>query len=151
MVRRDLDRGLEFLLVHPGGPFWAKKDRGAWTIPKGLVETDEDPLSSACREFREETGFEPRPDLGTSFVSLGEIRQKSKKVVMAWGFLGNCDPERLRSNTFEMQWPPRSGKMQSFPEVDRAAFFDPETAREKILPAQIPLLEAAERAFTSDP
>ena len=138
MVRRASNEGLEFLLVHPGGPLWAKKDEGAWTIPKGLVEAGEDPLETARREFEEETGFTPAPADGSSFVSLGEIQQKSKKVVMAWAFWGDCDPTQMHSNTFELQWPPRSGKLCSFPEVDRAEFWSPSVARSKILAAQRP-------------
>lgn len=124
---------LEVLLAHPGGPLWAKKDLGAWSIPKGEHGGDEDPAAAALREFHEETGVSaPDGDL----IALGEARLKSGKIVSAWGLEGELDVTRLRSNTFEMQWPPRSGKTQEFPEIDRAEWFDPETAREKINPAQ---------------
>src|SRR6185503_506125 len=124
---------LEVLLVHPGGPLYAKKDEGIWTIPKGEYQ-DEDPLAAAIREFGEETGFEAC----APYVPLGDIRQKSGKTVTAWAFRGECDPAALRSNTFEMEWPPKSGRKQRFPEVDRAAWFTLDEARVKILPAQTP-------------
>jgi predicted NUDIX family NTP pyrophosphohydrolase len=127
---------LEVLLVHPGGPFWAKKDLGAWTIPKGEVEPGEDQLDAARREFEEELGFAPSGE----FVPLGEITQKAGKTVRAWAFEGNCDPNKIKSNSFVIEWPPRSGKQQSFPEVDSAAFFGIEEAKRKINPAQIELL-----------
>jgi len=132
---------LEVLLVHPGGPLWAKKDEGAWSIPKGEVDPSEDLLAAARREFQEELGLTAQ---GT-FVRLDPVRQRSGKVVHAWAFEGDCDPTQITSNTFEMEWPPRSGRRQRFPEVDRAAFFDLPTARRKINPAQIPLLEQLER------
>src|SRR5262249_35691917 len=106
--------GLEVLLVHPGGPFFAKKDDGAWTIPKGGCGDGEAPLAGAQGEFREETGLEPQPP----FVSLGDVRQRSGKTVIAWAFAGDCDPAAVRSNTFTMEWPPRSGTQREFPEVD---------------------------------
>ena len=127
---------LEVLLVHLGGPFWAKKDAGAWFIPKGEIEPGEDELAAAQREFEEETGFKP----AGPFIALGSVRQKGGKVVTAWAFEGNCDPAALKSNTFKMEWPPRSGKQREFPEVDRAAFFTIEAAREKIHPAEFELL-----------
>lgn len=126
--------------MHPGGPFFAKRDDGAWTIPKGLVEPGEDALVAAQREFREETGF-AIPDEG--YVPLGEVRQKGGKVVHAWAVVGDCDPTRLRSNEIEIQWPPRSGRRLRIPEVDRAAFFDLDMARRKMLEAQTPLLDRA--------
>ena len=128
---------LEALLVHPGGPFFAKKDDGAWTIPKGEVEPDEDLLTAARREFKEETGFKPAPP----FIELTPIRQKGGKIVHAWAFAGEADPLQLRSNTFKLEWPPRSGQVQEFPEMDRAGWFDLDEARRKIKAAQIPLLE----------
>lgn len=131
------------LLVHPGGPFWQKRDAGAWSIPKGEVGEGEDALSAACREFEEETGVRPRPP----FVPLGEVRQKGGKRVVAWAFEGDCDPGAIRSNTFRMEWPPRSGREAEFPEIDRAEFFPLETAREKINPAQAALLDALARAL----
>ena len=125
---------LELLLVHPGGPFFRNKDNGSWTIPKGVVERGEDPLETARREFSEETGFEaPEAD---ACLSLGEIRQKGGKHVQAWAFAGDCDPSLLKSNTFELEWPPRSGNKRRFPEVDRADFFGPDEAKLKLNPAQ---------------
>jgi predicted NUDIX family NTP pyrophosphohydrolase len=143
MVRREAS-GLSLLLAHPGGPFFAKKDDGAWTIPKGLVDGDEDPLAAARREFVEETGF----TCGEGpFVPLGDVRMKGGKIVRAWAFAGTCEPGELRSNTFELEWPPRSGKRRAFPEIDRAAFFTPEEARRKILAAQAPFIERALALF----
>jgi predicted NUDIX family NTP pyrophosphohydrolase len=136
MYRRREGR-LEFLLVHPGGPFWKGKDAGAWTIPKGEIEEGEDVLATARREFEEEVGFAPEGD----FIELTAIKQKGGKTVRAWAFEGNCDPEKIKSNTFTMEWPPRSGQMGTFPEVDQAAFFDLPRAKEKINPAQVLLLE----------
>jgi predicted NUDIX family NTP pyrophosphohydrolase len=130
----------EFLLVHPGGPFFATKDAGAWTIPKGLVEHGENPLATAKREFVEETGFALPSG---PFVELGAIEQKGGKRVLAWAVLGDVDPATLRSNTFELEWPPKSGLRRAFPEVDRAQWCDLERARTKLLAAQIPLLERA--------
>jgi predicted NUDIX family NTP pyrophosphohydrolase len=135
---------LQVLLAHPGGPFFAQKDEGAWTIPKGLVEPDELAVAAARREFEEETGFEiASPEL----VTLGEVRQKSGKIVHAWAFWGDCDPSLLRSNDFSMEWPPRSGQRQSFPEVDRVDWFDPDDARLKILAAQAPFIDRARAAL----
>jgi predicted NUDIX family NTP pyrophosphohydrolase len=136
LMYRFRDGRLEVLLVHPGGPFWAKKDLGAWSIPKGEVAEGEDPLSTAKREFEEELGFSPRGE----FVLLGKIAQKGGKTVQTWAFEGDCDPHNLRSNTFAVEWPPRSGKQQEFPEVDRAAFFRMDEAMQKINPAQVELL-----------
>jgi predicted NUDIX family NTP pyrophosphohydrolase len=130
----------EFLLVHPGGPFWARRDAGAWSIPKGQIESEEEPRACAIRELEEELG--PAADLDPEqLVELGAIRQKAGKVVEAWAAEADFDPASLASNTFEMEWPPRSGDRQEFPEVDRAEWFDPETAREKIIPAQAELLD----------
>jgi predicted NUDIX family NTP pyrophosphohydrolase len=128
---------LQVLLAHPGGPFWRNKDEGAWTLPKGEYEEPEEPLAAAVREFTEETGFTPTPP----FAPLGEVVQKSGKRISAWAFSGDCDPGQLKCNTFEMEWPPRSGKRQSFPEIDRIAWFGLEEARRKMLPAQVPLLD----------
>ncbi len=137
LMYRRRNEQLEVLLVHPGGPLWKKRDEGAWTIPKGLVDEGEELLAAAQREFREETGFAPHQP----FLSLGSITQKSGKVVHAWAFEGDCDPSQLHSNTFEMEWPPKSGKTATFPEVDRADFFFVGPARKKINPAQERLLD----------
>ena len=141
LMYRGKSGRLEVLLVHPGGPFWKNKDAGAWSIPKGEGGPEEDLLETAGREFAEELGFSPEIEKP---IDLGEIRQKSGKRVRAWAFEGDLDPEAIVSNTFSMQWPPKSGRTQTFPEVDRAAWLDPATAREKINPGQIPFLEALE-------
>lgn len=139
LFRRGAE-GTEFLLVHPGGPFWARKDGGAWSIPKGQIEEAEDPRACAIRELHEELGAAPPLD-PEQLIELGSIRQKGGKVVEAWAAEGEFDPAALASNTFEMEWPPRSGERREFPEVDRAEWFDLEAAREKILPAQAELLD----------
>lgn len=126
----------EFLLAHPGGPFWVNKDRGAWSIPKGEFEPQEDPLKAAIREFREETGVDPKGE----FKALQPITQKSGKIVNAWAVKGDLDVSAITSNHFDVEWPPRSGKKQSFPEIDRVGWFTYDIATEKILPAQLPLL-----------
>jgi predicted NUDIX family NTP pyrophosphohydrolase len=136
MYRRR-DHRLEVFLVHPGGPFWAKKDLGSWTIPKGEYREGEDPFQAAQREFQEETGF--RTEGG--FIPLGDLKQPSGKVLTAWAFEGDCDPGQLKSNTFPLEWPPRSGRQAEFPEIDRGAWFPIEAAREKLLPGQRPLLD----------
>ena len=128
---------LEVFLAHPGGPYWAKKDLGAWTIPKGEIDEGEDPLAAAKREFAEEIGGEPQGQ----FRALKPIRQKSGKTVLAWAVEGDFDPAALRSNLFSMEWPPKSGKQAEFPEVDRAEWFAIEEAKTRLLPAQIPLLD----------
>jgi len=135
---------VEVLLVHPGGPFWAKKDRGAWSIPKGEYKEGEDPLDAARREFEEETGRAAGEDLR----ELAEVRQNEYKVVKVWAFEGDFDPSELRSNTFAMEWPAGSGRMQEFPEADRAAWFPLAEARRRILRGQLPLLVALERMVT---
>lgn len=140
MFRRPGD-SLEVLLVHPGGPLWARKDAGAWTIPKGELAEGEAPFAAACREFAEETGF----ICAGPFLALTPIRQRSGKLVHAWAFAGDCDPGRLQSNNFTMEWPPRSGQIAAFPEVDRAAFFSLAAARVKMNPAQCALLDELER------
>ena len=127
----------EFLLVHPGGPVWKHKDEGIWSIPKGEIHPGEDVLAAAKREFEEELGLQAQGE----FIELTPVVQKSGKVVHAWGFAGDCDPSQMRSNTFAMEWPPRSGRMSTFPEVDRAAFFDLEQAKQRLYPAQLALLE----------
>jgi predicted NUDIX family NTP pyrophosphohydrolase len=133
-------RSLEVLLVHPGGPFWAKKDEGAWSVPKGEVDSGEEPRACALRELEEELGS----SLGLSaeqLVELGSVRQKSGKVVECWAAEADFDPAELRSNTFEMEWPPRSGEQREFPEVDRVEWLAPEQARQKINPAQADLID----------
>lgn len=135
MYRRR-DGALEVLLVHPGGPFWKNKDEGAWTIPKGLVDPGEEPLDAARREFNEETGLTAAGD----FLPLTPLRQPSGKLVIAWAVEGDCDPGTVRSNFFTMEWPPRSGKMQEFPEVDRAEWFRLAEADRKIIRGQKPFL-----------
>jgi len=130
---------LEVLLVHPGGPFWAKKDAGAWSIPKGEVDGEESALEAAKREFEEETGFEPP---GGSYRPLGALRQKSGKNVEAWAVRGDCDAAAVRSHTFRVEWPPRSGREREFPEIDRAAWFALEEASRRILPGQRGFLDA---------
>jgi predicted NUDIX family NTP pyrophosphohydrolase len=133
-----LYRAREVLLVHPGGPFWARKDAGAWSIPKGEYEEGDDPRSAALREFEEELGS-PLP-AGTELVELGTVKQKSGKVITAYAAQGDLDPDKIRSNTFTTEWPPRSGRMQEFPEVDRAGWFGLDEAAEKLNPAQAELL-----------
>ena len=135
--RRRRDR-LEVLLVHPGGPFWRRRDLGAWSIPKGEYVSDEDPLAAARREFAEELGVPP-PDGPAE--DLGEVRQKGGKRVRAWGLEGDLDADAVVSNTFELEWPPRSGRRAEFPEVDRAAWFGLDEARERINPAQAAFLD----------
>jgi predicted NUDIX family NTP pyrophosphohydrolase len=137
MWRRSPD-GLEVLLGHFGGPYWQRKDDGAWGIPKGLIETDETPEAAAVREFREEMGSDP----GEPLVALGEIVQAGGKRVIAFAVEGAFDPENLISNTFQLEWPPRSGRLQEYPEIDRAGWFSLAEAETKLLPSQRPLLEA---------
>lgn len=145
MFRRAPDGALEVLLAHPGGPYWHHRDEGAWTIPKGEFETPEEALDAAQREFQEETGIAPRPP----FMSIGEIRQKGGKRIQAWAFEGDADPALLLSNEFEMEWPPRSGQRQRFPEVDAIAWFSPEQARLKMNPAQTEWLDRLAQALSS--
>jgi predicted NUDIX family NTP pyrophosphohydrolase len=128
---------LEVFLVHPGGPFWASKDNGAWSIPKGEYAGDEDPFEVAKREFLEETGFV----VDGKFLELGPIRQSGGKIVTAWAVEGDCDPERLQSNRFQIEWPPRSGRLLEAPEIDRGGWFSVAEARERILKSQEPLLD----------
>jgi predicted NUDIX family NTP pyrophosphohydrolase len=127
---------IEVLLVHPGGPFWRKKDLGAWSIPKGEYALGEEPLTVARREFEEETGA----SLSGDFLPLGEITQRGGKIVTAFALEADLDPKAVRSNVFEIEWPPRSGRRQAFPEVDRAEWFSPEEAQQKILSAQRPFV-----------
>ena len=137
--RRPGGPGTEVLLVHPGGPWWAGRDDGAWSIPKGEYGPDEDPLGVARREFLEELGLDPPEG---EVVDLGEVRQAGGKRVRAWALAGDLDVAVIRSNTFEIEWPPRSGTMRVFPEVDRAAWFPLEVAKTKVLSGQVPLLES---------
>ena len=130
----------EFLLVHPGGPFWARKDAGAWSIPKGQIEEGEEPRACAIRELEEELGAAPELD-PDDLVELGEVKQKGGKVVTAWAAEGDLDADAIRSNTFTMEWPPRSGRTAEFPEIDRAGWFGIETAREKLVAAQTVFLD----------
>src|SRR5215203_1786952 len=140
LLYRRAGEETEFLLVHPGGPFWAKKDVGAWSLPKGLIEEGEEPRAGAIRELEEELGPAPEFDPG-ELIELGSVRQRSGKVVEAWAAEADFDPATLASNTFSMEWPPRSGGQQEFPEVDRAEWFGLEAAREKVLPAQAEFLD----------
>jgi predicted NUDIX family NTP pyrophosphohydrolase len=133
---RTRNEKLEVLLVHPGGPFWSKKDDGAWFIPKGELAYGEAPLAGAKREFEEETGLKPDGD----FLPLGSVKQKSGKTIHAWAFEGDCDPETLKSNTFTIEWPPKSGRMREFPEIDRAGFFTAAQAKAKMHPVEFPLV-----------
>jgi predicted NUDIX family NTP pyrophosphohydrolase len=146
LYRRTSGR-LELFLAHPGGPFWHNRDAGAWTIPKGVAEAGEDHLTAACREFEEETGVHP---VGP-FISLGSIRQKAGKVVHAWAWEGDADPARVTSNTMNTEWPRGSGRLISFPEVDRCAWFDSQTAREKLNPAQAEFIDRLETILFDPP
>jgi predicted NUDIX family NTP pyrophosphohydrolase len=138
LLHRDTPAGREVLLVHPGGPFWAKKDLGVWSIPKGEHDDGEDALAAALREFAEETGTVLPP---AELTDLGTIRQRGGKVVQAWAAEGDLDADAVSSNTFTVEWPPRSGRMREFPEVDRAAWFGLDEARERINPAQAAFLD----------
>ena len=147
LLFREAPGGLEVLLVHPGGPFWTKKDEGAWTIPKGLVDEGEEPFDAAKREFREETGGSPDGEA----IALEPLRQPSGKVIHAWALRGEFDPATLTSNTFLMEWPPNSGQQREFPEVDRAGWFSMEEAGRKILKGQAPLLRDLHRKLNGLP
>lgn len=140
LMYRWKDKVPEVFLVHPGGPFWEKKDLGAWSIPKGLPDQEEDALAAALREFEEETGFK----VAGIFIPLTPVKVKSGKVIHAWAVEGDCDPAELSSNTFSMEWPPHSGRQAEFPEVDRAAWYDLEEAKKKINPGQMRLIEELE-------
>jgi predicted NUDIX family NTP pyrophosphohydrolase len=139
LLYRVRDGRPEVLIGHMGGPFWAKKDEGAWSVFKGEYDDGEEPLAAARREFEEETG---RPPPDGDVIDLGEIRQSSGKRVTAWGIEGDFDPATLKSNTFTVEWPPRSGRQAEFPEVDRAEWFDLETARAKLVKAQAAFIDA---------
>lgn len=146
LMYRWAEGKLQVLLAHPGGPLFKNKDDGAWTIPKGEIEPDEDPLAAAQREFQEETGLVPTG----RFLPLTPIKQKGGKLVHAWAFQGDCDPRTLASNFFTMEWPPKSGRQMEFPEIDRASFFDVEEAGRKINPAQWPLVQECARIVSQD-
>jgi predicted NUDIX family NTP pyrophosphohydrolase len=137
MYRRTPEGDLELFLVHPGGPFWKNRDDGVWTIPKGLIDGDEEPLAAACREFQEETGLAPKGP----YLPLGTIRQKAGKVVHAWAFAGDADPSQIKSNTTRVEFPRSSGRWLTVPEIDRAAWFEAKTARQKLNPAQAELVD----------
>jgi predicted NUDIX family NTP pyrophosphohydrolase len=141
LMYRRRGHGIELLLIHPGGPFWVNKDLGAWSIPKGEYDDTEEPLAAAQREFNEETGWVATPP----FVPLGALKQRSGKLITAWSCEGDADPATLVSNRFEMQWPPRSGRLQQFPEADRAAWFEPAEARRRILDGQCGFIDMLER------
>ena len=139
LLHRGGSRAVEVLLVHPGGPYWARKDDGAWSVPKGEVEPGDDPLETAIREFGEELGAVP-PDVHAA-AFLGDARQPSGKVVRVWALPGDLDVSEVRSTTFSMEWPPRSGRTAEFPEVDRAGWFSLDAAREKLLRGQVPFVD----------
>jgi predicted NUDIX family NTP pyrophosphohydrolase len=143
LLFRFKDHGPEFFLVHPGGPFWRNKDAGVWSIAKGEFTGDEDPLQAAIREFQEETGM----TLAGDFTPLSPVRQKSGKRVHAWAIEGDIDPQQVHSNSFEMEWPPHSGRKQLFPEVDRAGWFNFEQVKQKILPMQLLLIEEWQQLY----
>jgi predicted NUDIX family NTP pyrophosphohydrolase len=143
MYRRGMNGELQVLLAHPGGPFFRNKDDGAWTLPKGEYEESEQPLDAARREFEEETGFAAVPP----FIPLGEVVQKGGKRIQAWAFCGECDPAGLRCNSFELEWPPHSGRKQSYPEIDRVEWFGLEQARRKVNSVQHALLDRLEAAI----
>ena len=146
MYRRQ-DGVLQIFLVHPGGPFWAKKDAGAWSIPKGEFAPDEDPLAAAQREFSEETGFQA----DGRFIPLAPLKQPSGKTIHAWAVEGDADAARIRSNNFSMEWPPGSGKQQEFPEVDRAAWFTIEAAEEMVASGQKGFIDELQRVVGESP
>jgi predicted NUDIX family NTP pyrophosphohydrolase len=144
---RFRDSRLEVFLVHPGGPFWSRKDDGAWSIPKGEYADDEEPFSVAKREFTEETGYEADGE----FIPLKPIKQPSGKIISAWAVEGDCDASGVKSNSFTMEWPPRSGRQAEFPEVDRADWFSIDIAKQKILKGQIGFLEELCEILKYDP
>ena len=145
LLYRRSSAGLQVFLVHPGGPFWAKRDSGAWTVPKGEIDGDEEMLEAAKREFHEETGAR----VDGSFVELTPVRQPSGKIVHAWAVEGDIDASSIDSNTFSIEWPPKSGKIREFPEVDRGGWFTLDEARDKLLAGQLPLLDQLIRIIPS--
>jgi len=140
LLFRIRNKSLEVFLVHMGGPFWAKKDEGAWSIPKGEFTNEEEPLNAAIREFTEETGF----TIDGDFIKLQPLKQSGGKIIYSWAVEGDCDPSEVKSNMFEMEWPPRSGQKKLFPEADRAAWFSPEAANTKIIKSQQSLIAELE-------
>lgn len=140
VLYRIQNNSIEVFLVHPGGPYWSKKDDGAWSIPKGEFDENEEPLAAAKREFQEETGI----NISGEFIQLNPVKQKGGKMVYAWAVEGDIDPEKIKSNSFEIEWPPRSGKMKSFPEIDKAAWFHLSEAQKKIIEAQSALIKELE-------
>ena len=146
LLYRHRGSALEVFLVHPGGPIWANRNIGAWSIPKGELDPDEDPLAAAKREFEEETGFK----VEGRFMALTPVRQRNNKIVHAWAVEGDCDASAARSNTFPLEWPPHSGITREFPEIDRATWFSMATAREKIFNGQIGLLDELEKILAGD-
>lgn len=147
IMYRFKDSGLQILLVHPGGPFWSKKDDASWSIPKGEYTDEEDPFDVAKREFNEETGYEANGH----FIPLTPIKQPSKKIISAWAFEGDCDASNIKSNTFTMEWPPHSGKQAEFPEIDRAGWFPVPVAKKKLLKGQIGFIHQLIEKIGYDP
>jgi Predicted NTP pyrophosphohydrolase len=141
LVYRKIKEEYEILLVHPGGPFWARKDMNSWSIPKGEFEDDEEPIDAAKREFEEETGFK----IKGKFIELPPVKQPGGKLIYSWAVEADIDNSKVKSNLFKMEWPPRSGAFKEFPEIDRAEWFSFETAEQKILSGQIPILENLKR------
>jgi predicted NUDIX family NTP pyrophosphohydrolase len=146
LLYRFGNSGLEVFLVHPGGPFWARKDAGAWSIPKGEYPESEDALAAAKREFEEETGMA----VEGNFLPLGEVKQAGGKIVAAWALEGDLDPASIRSNVFQMEWPPKSGSMREFPEVDAGGWFSMEAAQGKLLKGQLPFLSRLAERLSAD-
>ena len=146
LMFRKTGHNLELFLVHPGGPFWAKKDAGAWSIPKGLVDQNEDKVAAAQREFTEETSLVA----SGPFIDLGMVCLKSGKLVHAWAFEGDCDSSKIRSNTFKIEWPPRSKQMKEFPEIDQARFFSVTEARQRINQSQVPFIDRLVQIVTAE-